>query len=67
LQLIDSSVRVLLSSGLNEVEAVRHFTGKALAGFIQKPYTSSALAGKVKEVLEASKPPASVPTPHPST
>jgi DNA-binding NtrC family response regulator len=57
LQLIDNDVRVLLSSGFNEVEAVRRFTGKGLAGFIQKPYTSSALAGKVKEILDESKRP----------
>jgi PAS domain S-box-containing protein len=48
---IDPGVRVLLSSGFNEVEAVRRFTGKALHGFIQKPYSSRALAAKVKEIL----------------
>jgi hypothetical protein len=41
----------LLSSGFNEVEAVRRFTGKGLAGFIQKPYTSSALGAKVKHII----------------
>jgi FixJ family two-component response regulator len=46
-------VRVILSSGFNEVEAIRRFTGKGLAGFIQKPYTATALAQKVKSVLEA--------------
>ena len=67
LQLIDNDVRVLLSSGFNEVEAVRHFTGKGLAGFIQKPYTSAKLAGKVKGILDAAKRPASVPScPHTS-
>jgi two-component system cell cycle sensor histidine kinase/response regulator CckA len=53
LQAIKPSVRVLLSSGFNEVEAIRHFTGKGLAGFIQKPYSSPALAAKVKQVLDA--------------
>jgi PAS domain S-box-containing protein len=51
LQAIRPPVRVLLSSGFNEVEAVQRFTGKGLAGFIQKPYTSMALAEKIKHVL----------------
>jgi len=51
MQRINPGVRVLLSSGYNEVEAVQRFAGKGLAGFIQKPYTSAALAEKVKEVL----------------
>jgi PAS domain S-box-containing protein len=52
LKVIDPGVRVVLSSGFNEVEAVQRFTGKGLAGFIQKPYTAVALARKVKEALE---------------
>ena len=52
LQGINTDVRVLLSSGYNEVEAVQRFAGKNLAGFIQKPYTATALAEKVKEVLD---------------
>jgi PAS domain S-box-containing protein len=51
MQLIRPGVRVLLTSGYNEVEAVQRFAGKGLAGFIQKPYTSVALAEKVKAVL----------------
>ena len=51
LQLVNPKVRVLLTSGYNEVEAVQRFAGKGLAGFIQKPYTAAALAGKVKEAL----------------
>jgi DNA-binding NtrC family response regulator len=37
LKTIRPDVRVLLCSGYNEVEAVPRFTGKGLAGFIQKP------------------------------
>jgi two-component system cell cycle sensor histidine kinase/response regulator CckA len=44
-------VRVILSSGYNEVEAIRRFTGKGLAGFLQKPYSSTALADKVRSVI----------------
>jgi PAS domain S-box-containing protein len=51
LQTIYPQVRVLLTSGYSEVEAVQRFAGKGLAGFIQKPYTASGLAGKVKETL----------------
>jgi two-component system, cell cycle sensor histidine kinase and response regulator CckA len=51
LQAENPRVKVLLSSGYNQVEAVQRFAGKGLAGFIQKPYTAAALAGKVKEVL----------------
>jgi PAS domain S-box-containing protein len=45
-------VKVILSSGYNEVEAIQRFTGKGLAGFIQKPYSAATLAEKVKSVLE---------------
>jgi PAS domain S-box-containing protein len=48
----DPGVPVVLSSGFNEVEAVRRFTGKGLAGFIQKPYTARALAEKLVEIRE---------------
>jgi PAS domain S-box-containing protein len=51
LQNINPRVRVLLTSGYNEVEAVQRFAGKGLAGFIQKPYTASALAEKVKALI----------------
>jgi CheY-like chemotaxis protein len=48
---IHPDVRVVLSSGYNEVEAVRRFTGKGLAGFLQKPYSALTLADKVRAVL----------------
>ncbi len=51
LRLIRPDVRVILSSGYNEVEAIRRFTGKGLAGFVQKPYTSARLAEAVNSVL----------------
>ena len=47
----NGTARAKVTSGYNEVEAVQRFAGKGLAGFIQKPYTSIALAEKVKEVL----------------
>jgi len=48
---IRPEVRVVLSSGYNETEAVRHFSGMGLNGFLQKPYTPIELAEKVKTVL----------------
>ncbi len=52
LQRLQPGVKVLLSSGYNEVEALHRFAGKGLAGFIQKPYTAAALAGKVRDALK---------------
>ncbi len=48
-------VRVILSSGYNEVEAVRRFAGKGLAGFLQKPYSALTLTDKVRAVLSESR------------
>jgi PAS domain S-box-containing protein len=53
LKVSNPAVRIILSSGFNEVEAIQRFTGKGLAGFIQKPYTAAALATKVKSVLDS--------------
>jgi PAS domain S-box-containing protein len=48
---IDGSVPVILSSGFNEQDAVNRFTGKGLAGFIQKPYRMQALEEKLRTAL----------------
>ncbi len=45
------NIKVILSSGYNEAEAIRSFTGKGLAGFLQKPYSSTALTEKVNLIL----------------
>jgi PAS domain S-box-containing protein len=42
---------VVLSSGYNESDATSRFSGKGLAGFIQKPYRQSELIAKVGAVL----------------
>jgi PAS domain S-box-containing protein len=49
---IRPDIKVLLSSGYNESEAIRRFTGKGLAGFIQKPYSSTALVEKLDAVIK---------------
>jgi two-component system, cell cycle sensor histidine kinase and response regulator CckA len=51
LKVIDPDVKVLLTTGYDEQEAVQRFASKGLAGFIQKPFTAAALARKVKEAL----------------
>ena len=48
---IQSDVKVLLSSGYNEQDATQRFTGKGLAGFLQKPYSVDSLKRKLREVL----------------
>ena len=48
---IDKDVRVVLSSGYNEIEVTRNLTGRGLAGFIQKPYKMSVIIKKLREVL----------------
>jgi signal transduction histidine kinase/CheY-like chemotaxis protein len=44
LRAIRPNVKVILSSGYDEPEANSRFTGKGLAGFLQKPYTGARLA-----------------------
>ncbi len=52
LRRIRPGVRVLLMSGFNEQDAVSRFAGKGLAGFLQKPFTPTALQEKLKSILE---------------
>ena len=51
LKSIRSDVRVIVSSGYNEIEALRRF-GQGVAGFLQKPYRAAVLAEKVKFGLD---------------
>ena len=41
---ISPHIKVVLSSGFNEMEAVQRFNEGNLSGFLQKPYTSRKLA-----------------------
>ena len=52
LKSIQPDIPVVLSSGYEEADATRRFTGKGLAGFIQKPYAAVGLAEKIKVALE---------------
>lgn len=56
LRRIQPDVRVLLTSGYNELEATTRLAGKGLAGFIQKPYGSTQLLAKVRQILEDPEP-----------
>lgn len=48
-------VKVIASSGYNEVEALRRF-GTGVDGFLQKPYRAAQLVEKVKVTLLAAQP-----------
>ncbi len=52
LKSIRADIPVVLSSGYEEADATRRFTGKGLAGFIQKPYAAAGLVEKMKSALE---------------
>ena len=47
----DPAVRVILSSGYNEQEAIQQFLGRGLAGFIQKPYQLATLVAALEKAL----------------
>jgi len=53
LRRLDPSIPVLLMSGYNEQDATTRFTGKGLAGFLQKPFRTAALRDKVRGVVES--------------
>lgn len=50
LRRINRDVPVILSSGYDPNEVARRFSGRGLAGFIRKPYTSRRLLSLVSEV-----------------
>ena len=52
IQSIRPDMRVVLSSGYSEAEALRRFHDRGLAGFLQKPYTATVLARKIKQALK---------------
>ena len=51
LRRIRPDARVILSSGYTEEEATAQLSDEGLAGFIQKPYTPTALVEKLREVI----------------
>lgn len=51
LKQLKPDVKVILSSGYNEVEVTHKFVGKGLAGFIQKPYKLSDLRNIILQLF----------------
>jgi CheY-like chemotaxis protein len=60
LRALKDNVRVILSSGYNEQEAINRFTHSGLAGFIQKPYQYASLMHKLRQVLQPSTAPGQI-------
>jgi PAS domain S-box-containing protein len=52
LRRVDPKVRVVLTSGYNEQDAVHDFTGKGLAAFVQKPFQLEDLRQAIRKALE---------------
>ncbi|MBI1754102.1 MAG: ABC transporter substrate-binding protein [Acidobacteria bacterium] len=52
---LDPSVKVILSSGYNQQEAIQQFLGRGLAGFIQKPYQMKTLVEALERALRAGR------------
>ena len=50
---LQPELRVILSSGYSEAEAMGRFEGQGLKGFIQKPYAPRNLIAQIQAVLEA--------------
>ena len=48
---IRANVPIILSTGFSEMEAVKRFGDCGVAGFVQKPYTATTLARKLKQAL----------------
>ncbi|HEY1170091.1 MAG TPA: CHASE domain-containing protein [Verrucomicrobiae bacterium] len=52
LRKLNPEVKVLMMSGFNEQDTINRFTGKGLAGFIQKPFKREELQAKLRGILE---------------
>jgi CheY-like chemotaxis protein len=52
LRQLNPGVKVVLMSGFNKVDAINRFTGKGLAGFVQKPFDFETLLRELRRVLE---------------
>lgn len=48
---LNPNVRVILTSGFNQQEAINRFTGKGLAGFIQKPFELQQLTQVIRAAV----------------
>ena len=48
---LDPGMKVLISSGFNEKDALKQIPVESVAGFIQKPYGLAALDEKLRQIL----------------
>jgi FixJ family two-component response regulator len=53
---VRQDVPVVLASGYAEAEATPRFDDLNLAGFLQKPYTATQLARKLKSAINGHRP-----------
>ena len=51
---VRSDIPIILSSGFNEVQAVRRFKGKGLTAFLQKPYKAAVLLETIRRAVSQS-------------
>jgi PAS domain S-box-containing protein len=51
LRAIRHDVPILISSGYNETEVARRFTGRGIAGFVQKPFNPANLIRQVRTAI----------------
>ena len=56
LRALDPEATVILTSGFNEQDAAHRFSGKGLAGFLQKPYHLAELKESVELALSKRRP-----------
>ena len=50
-------LKIIVCSGFPEEQARQGFPSESVAGFLQKPYTVTALAEKIREVLDSASAP----------
>jgi DNA-binding NtrC family response regulator len=55
LRRIAADVRVVVSSGYAEQDAMSRFSGKHTYGFVRKPYVPTELIGAVRRALEGER------------
>jgi len=46
------AVPVIISTGFSEAQAILHFGGQKVSGFLQKPFTARQLGEAVKAILQ---------------
>lgn len=51
LRRLQPGLKVIVSSGYGEAEAIRRFRGAGVSGFLQKPYSAAGLVEKIRSVL----------------